>query len=288
MNRFSLFILFIFFQSSYAQDLLSMLEYDDKEVQLTSSIFKDNRIVNAQSSKQTAKGEFKFLIQHRFGTLNSGFYNLWGIDNAVVRFSLDYGLSDRLAIALARSSATKQFDGSAKLNILQQTNLCPIVLSAYSAVFFVQPSENDRLQADYDLLNQFSFSNQLIIARKFTSDLSLVLLPTHIYLNRFSANISGDPLFMGIGGRYKVTKKVSVNSEYFYALSTMTESHQNMLSVGVDIETGGHVFSLHLSNSRGMNEYAFLTQTTGQWLEGDIYFGFNISRVFYAKSKKKF
>jgi len=99
MNRFSLFILFIFFQSSYAQDLLSMLEDDDKEVQLTSSIFKDNRIVNAQSSKQTAKGEFKFLIQHRFGTLNSGFYNLWGIDNAVVRFSLDYGLSDRLAIA---------------------------------------------------------------------------------------------------------------------------------------------------------------------------------------------
>ena len=280
MNRFLLFIVFIFFQTSYAQDLLSMLESDDKEVQLTTSIFKDNRIVNAQSSKQTSKGEFKFLIQHRFGTLNSGFYNLWGIDNAVVRFGLDYGLSDRLAVAFGRSSTYKQFDGSAKLNILQQTNLCPIVLSAYSAVFFAHPSENDRLQADYDLLNQFTFSNQLIIARKFTSDLSLVLLPTHIHLNRFSAGTSADPLFMGVGGRYKVTKKVSVNGEYFYALSTMTESHQNMLSVGVDIETGGHVFSLHLTNSRGMNEQAFLTQTTGQWLEGDIYFGFNISRVF--------
>ena len=130
MNRFLLFIVFIFFQTSYAQDLLSMLESDDKEVQLTTSIFKDNRIVNAQSSKQTSKGEFKFLIQHRFGTLNSGFYNLWGIDNAVVRFGLDYGLSDRLAVAFGRSSTYKQFAGSAKLNILQQTNLCPIVLSA--------------------------------------------------------------------------------------------------------------------------------------------------------------
>ncbi len=280
MNRFLVFIILICFQSTYAQDLLSMLESDDKEVQLTTSIFKDNRIVNAQSSKQTSKGEFKFLIQHRFGTLNSGFYNLWGIDNSHVRFGLDYGLSERLALALGRSSNAKQFDASAKLNILQQTNSCPLVLSAYSAMFFAHPSENDRLQADYDLLNQFTFSNQLIIARKFTSDLSLVILPTHIHLNRYSAGTSADPLFIGAGGRYKVTKKISVNGEYFYALSTMTELHQNMLSVGVDIETGGHVFSLHLSNSRGMNEQAFLTQTTGQWLEGDIYFGFNISRVF--------
>lgn len=280
MNRFLVFVIFICFQSTFAQDLLSMLETDDNEVQLTTSIFKDNRIVNAQSSKQTSNGEFKFLIQHRFGTLNSGFYNLWGIDNSHVRFGLDYGVSERLALALGRSSNGKQFDASVKLNILKQTNLCPIVLSTYSAIFFAHPSENDRQQSDYDLLNHFSFSNQLIIARKFTSELSLVLLPTHIHLNSYSAGTSADPLFMGVGGRYKVTKKVSVNGEYFYALSTMTELHQNMLSVGVDIETGGHVFSLHLSNSRGMNEQAFLTQTTGQWLEGDIYFGFNISRVF--------
>ena len=156
MNRLSLLIIFIFFQSSYAQDLLSLLENDDNKVQSTTSIFKDNRIVNAQSSKQTSKGEFKFLIQHRFGTLNSGFYNLWGIDNSHVRFGLDYGVSERLAIAVGRSSNGKQFDASAKLNILQQTNSCPVVLSAYSAIFFAHPSENDRLQADYDLLNQFT------------------------------------------------------------------------------------------------------------------------------------
>ena len=148
MNRFLVFVIFICFQSTYAQDLLNMLESDYKEVQLITSIFKDNRIVNAQSSKQTSEGEFKFLIQHRFGTLNSGFYNLWGIDNSHVRFGLDYGVSERLAIAVGRSSNSKQFDASAKLNVLQQTNSCPRVLSAYSAIFFAHPSENDRLQAD--------------------------------------------------------------------------------------------------------------------------------------------
>lgn len=280
MNRFLVFIIFICFQSTYAQDLLSMLESDDKEVQLTTSIFKDNRIVNAQSSKQTSKGEFKFLIQHRFGTLNMGFYNLWGIDFSNVRFGLDYGVSERLALSLGRSSYSKQFDASVKWNILRQSNSFPFVLSAYSSVFLIHPSESKRDEPNYDLINQITFNNQLIIARKFTSDLSLVLLPTHIHLNEYLMGTSADPLFIGVGGRYKVTKKVSINGEYFYALSTMTESHQNMLSVGVDIETGGHVFSLHLSNSRGMNEQAFLTQTIGQWLEGDIYFGFNISRVF--------
>jgi hypothetical protein len=280
MNRFLVFIIFICFQSTYAQDLLSMLESDDKEVQLTTSIFKDNRIVNAQSSKQTSKGEFKFLIQHRFGTLNSGFYNLWGIDMSNVRFGLDYGVSERLAFSLGRSSYSKQFDASVKLNIMRQSNSFPFVLSAYSSVFLIHPTESERNETNFDLLNKISFSNQLIFARKFSSNFSFVILPTHIHLNSFESATSADPLFMGVGGRYKVTKKVSVNGEYFYALSTMTESHQNMLSVGVDIETGGHVFSLHLSNSRGMNEQAFLTQTTGQWLDGDIYFGFNISRVF--------
>lgn len=265
---------------SFAQDLLELLNEDENTSTVVTSIFKDSRIVNAQSSKQTSKGEFKFLIQHRFGTLNSGFYNLWGLDNSQVRMGLDYGLSNRVNLSLGRSSANKQFDASAKMNVLQQTQSCPIVFSVFSAVFFTHPSESQRLQTDYEILNQLSFSNQLIISRKFSSKFSGILLPTHVHLNQFVANTSADPLFFGVGCRYKITKKISVNSEYFNALSNMAEDYQNMLSFGIDIETGGHVFSLHVSNSRGMNEYAFLTQTKGQWTEGDIYFGFNISRVF--------
>ncbi len=280
MNKLFLLALLFSFQFSFSQDLLSMLETDDNERKITTSIFKDNRIVNAQSSKQTAKGEFKFLIQHRFGTLNSGFYNLWGLDNSQVRMALDYGLTERISLSGGRSSTNKQFDASVKWNILRQSNSFPFVLSAYSSVFLIHPSESKREEANFDLLNQITFSNQFIIARKFSSNFSAVILPTHIHLNSFEAGTSADPLFIGLGGRYKVSKKISVNGEYFNALSEMKENHVNMLSLGVDIETGGHVFSLHLSNSRGMNEHAFLIETQGEWLEGDIYFGFNISRVF--------
>lgn len=267
-------------QFSFGQDLLSLLNDENAEPKVVSSLFKDSRVVNAQSSKQSSKGEFKFLIQHRFGTLNSGFYNLWGLDNSQVRMGLDYGVSDRLAVSVGRSSTNKEYDASVKGKLLNQSEKSPVVLSVFSALFLAHPSESLRQQADYDFLNQLSFANQLIIARKFSSKFSAIVLPTHVHLNTFAFGTSADPLFLGLGGRYKLSKRVTVNGEYFYALSEMQLTHQNMLSVGFDIETGGHVFSLHLSNSRGMNEHVFLTQTSGDFFEGDIYFGFNISRVF--------
>ena len=280
MNKLLLILLVTTFQLSFGQDLLSLLNEESDGPKIVNSIFKDSRVVNAQSTKQSSKGEFKFLIQHRFGTLNSGFYNLWGIDNSQVRMGLDYGISDRFAVSVGRSSTNKQYDASVKGKLLNQTDKSPVVVSVFSAVFVAHPSEFLRQQIDYDFLNQISFANQLIVARKFSSKFSALILPTHIHLNTFESGTSADPLFFGLGGRYKLSKRVTVNAEYFHALSDMVEAHKNMLSVGFDIETGGHVFSLHLSNSRGMNEHTFLTQTTGDILEGDIYFGFNISRVF--------
>ena len=280
MNRLILLMLLATAQFSFGQDLLSLLNDENAEPKVVSSLFKDSRVVNAQSSKQSSKGEFKFLIQHRFGTLNSGFYNLWGLDNSQVRMGLDYGVSDRIAVSVGRSSTNKQYDASVKGKLLNQSDKSPVVLSVFSALFLAHPSESLRQQADYEFLIQLSFANQLIIARKFSSKFSAIVLPTHVHLNTFAFGTSADPLFLGLGGRYKLSKRVTVNGEYFYALSEMPLTHQNMLSLGFDIETGGHVFSLHLSNSRGMNEHVFLTQTSGDFFEGDIYFGFNISRVF--------
>lgn len=279
MNKSFIFLFLFCCQLVGAQDLLSLLE-DDSSPQLVTSIFKDSRVVNAQSSKQSAKGELKFLIQHRFGTLNSGFYNLWGIDNSHVRMGFDYGVSDRFMVSLGRSSYNKQYDFSVKGKIAQQTHQFPIVISMFSGFFVTHPKATDRQADNFDILNHFSFTNQLIIARKFSSNFSLVILPTHIHRNQVKHGEPFDPLFLGVGGRYKITKKVSINSEYFYSFDELSEAYHNMLSFGFDIETGGHVFSLHMSNSRGMNEPTFLTETTGDWLDGDIYFGFNISRVF--------
>lgn len=257
-----------------AQDLLSLLdnEQENREVQ---SIFKDSRIINAQSSKLSAQGEFKFLIQHRFGTINQGLYSLYGIDDAKVRFGFEYGLHQNVSLSFGRSSSLKQYDLGVKVNYLNQSNKTPISVSTYSAFFLIHPSDFFKTRPDFLWANYQSFTNQLIITRKFSSKLSLALLPTHLYLvNRTPAGT----MYLGFGGRYKLSKRVSLNGEYFHDFREEFNALQ-YVALGFDIETGGHVFSLHFSNSRGMNEHTFLTETM-DWTEGNIYFGFNISRVF--------
>ena len=272
-------ILLLISATAQAQGLMSLLG-DEAVNSITKATFKDSRIVNAQSNEQAAKGELKFMVQHRFGTLNSGGYNLWGLDNSKIRLGFEYGLHERLAIGFGRSSSKKEFDLSAKGKVLQQSTEMPVSISAYSAIFFQHPSPTVREQSGFDMSDQFSFSNQIILTKKVNRKLSVALLPTHLHLNTEDIGETNDPLFVGFGGRYKLSRRVSVNGEYFYALSQLSDAHTNVLSLGFDIETGGHVFSLHISNSRGMNERAFLVDTTGDWMDGDIYFGFNISRTF--------
>jgi hypothetical protein len=268
--------LFLFFAvlNTQSQDLLSLLDSDVETTEVR-SIFKDSRIINAQSSKLSSKGELKFLIQHRFGTINQGLYTLYGIDDAKVRFGFEYGLHDKVTLSFGRSSSLKQYDLGAKINFLKQSNKTPITLTFYSAFFLIHPSDFFRERPDFEWSNYQSFTNQLIISKKFSSKLSLALLPTHLFLvNRTPAGT----MYLGIGGRYKLSNRVSLNAEHFYNFRDEYNTLQ-YVALGFDIETGGHVFSLHLSNSRGMNEHAFLTETM-DWTEGNIYFGFNISRVF--------
>ena len=278
MNKIVVIILTFSIQVSFAQDLLQLLDNDDPQV--VSSYFKDTRIVNSQSSKQLKKHGFKFLVQHRFGTVNSGLYQLFGLDNSDVRIGLEYGLSDQMLIAVGRSSFEKEYDASIKYQIKKQSSKFPVALSFYTATFFKHPSSVIRSESDFDVVYQFSFSNQFILARKMSSKLTLALIPSHVHLNLVENGRSNNPLFIGLGGRYKLSPRVSVNSEYFYTTNDISINHKNMFSIGFDIDTGGHVFSLHLTNSRGLNERAFLIDTDDDWLDGGIFFGFNISRAF--------
>jgi hypothetical protein len=272
-----LLLILIFSQSLQAQDLMDML-VEEASIEYTQATFKDSRIVNAQSNEQAAKGELKFMVQHRFGPTNLGGYALWGLDDSKVRMGFEYGLSPSIALKLGRSSDQKEFDLSAKVKALKQTQDIPFAISFYTATFFKHPSINERAKNSFNWSDQFSFANQLIFVKKVNTNLSFALLPTYLIFSKVEQANNG--MFCGVGGRYKLFKRISLNAEYFYAFQEFDERQQNNLSLGFDIDTGGHVFSLHLSNSRGMNERAFLMDTSGNWLEGDVYFGFNISRVF--------
>ncbi|MDB4127136.1 DUF5777 family beta-barrel protein, partial [Flavobacteriales bacterium] len=231
-----------------------------------------------------SKGDLIFLIQHRFGTLNSGAYNLYGLDNAQVRFGFDYGVNDWSSIGLGRSSFLKTVDANAKIKLVSQSkgeNFFPFSIVWYSSAFFKQAIWKDMKADDYLFSDQMSYAHQVLVARKITSALSVQLSPTLVHNNIVNQDEAHDLLSVGLGARHKLTSRISLNAEYFLQLKK--ENSVNPLSLGIDIETGGHVFQLHLSNSAAMFERAFIHETNGEWSNGDIYFGFNISRVFTLK-----
>ena len=282
MMRFLVIVTLLFGSSVFAQDDLFSLLGDDASPQEVSATFKGTRVINGQSIELPAKGDLQFVIAHRFGTINSGAYELWGIDQSQMRMSFDYGITKNIAIGCARNSFQKTFEGSLKAKLLKQklNGGSSISITSYNAVFvnsvhWLKPNRDNLFSS------RLSYVHQLMIARKLNQSFSLQLTPTFIHRNLVELKgINNDYMAMGIGGRYKLTKRVSINAEYFPQLERPHEDFTNSLSLGFDIETGGHVFQLHITNSQGMFERAFIGETSGKWSEGDLYFGFNISRVF--------
>lgn len=273
-------------------DLMETLEdetEDDQIIDYEAATFKDNRIINGHSVETPAGGVLQFVVSHRFGRINGGIQQFFGLDNATVHLRLKYSPTDRLTIGGGRSSFKNIYDGFLKYRLLWQSSgkrNMPISLTLFSDVA-INTMKWENPDRDNKFTSRLFYSYKALIARKFNDWLSLQLSPTLVHRNLVATKEDHNDVYaVGAGGRFKVTGSITINAEYFYVPSGQIESKvnaeevQNALSVGVDIETGGHVFQLHFTNSRGMVPKIFVTETTGNWLEGDIHFGFNISRVF--------
>ena len=288
-------ILFCCVLAGRAQDssLLSMLgdsSAPGKKVLVTGT-FKAKRIVNTQTVEAPAKGDLNFIIMHRFGEINDGSYEFFGLDNATMRIGLDYGLTERLAIGIGRSSEEKTFDGYLKYKLLRQSTgqgAVPVSVSLLGSItnYTLKVDNKPYLNAKY----RTSYMVQALIARKITTALSLQVAPTWQHFNLVPTVRDKNEVFStSIGGRLKFTKRMSITAEYNILFPDQVHSIdvKNSLSMGFDIETGGHVFQLVFTNSQGMTESQFIPRTTGSWGKGDIYFGFNISRNFSLGKKEK-
>lgn len=285
--------LLILATSSFAQDssLLKMLDDSLNNHSIPNKVtgtFKATQIINTPTVESPAKKTLQFLIMHRFGKLSDGAYQLFGLDNAEIRFGLDYGLTNRLSIGVGRSSLDKTYDANFKLKLLRQSaGKIPVSISLYELLTYQTfPPKSDKPF----LTSRFrtAYTSQLLIARKLSSSLSLQLTPSLIHFNMVATPKDKNTVFaVGIGGRMKITKRMSVNAEYNVLPDNQVVSSKiyNSLSFGLDIETGGHVFQLVFSNSRGMIGPYYLAKTVGEWKDGDIYFGFNISRAFNFNKK---
>ncbi|SMC00551.1 hypothetical protein SAMN00120144_1305 [Hymenobacter roseosalivarius DSM 11622] len=273
------------------EDLEQLL--DEAEVprrQLVTGTFKGSRIINLQSVEQVQPGTLEFLISHRFGTLDSGAYQLWGLDQSTIRIGLQYGITRFLAVGVGRSSFQKAYDGFAKASLLRQSTggagSAPVSVSYFSSVAVNTLKFEDPTRRNY-FSSRLVYVNQLLVARKFNERLSLQIAPTVVHRNLVATEQDANIVYaVGVGGRLKLTKRTSLNAEYIYRVpprypqAASYAMFYNSLSVGFDIETGGHVFQFHLSNSLSMIEKGFVTETTDSWANGGIHLGFNISRDF--------
>jgi len=290
MNRNFLILLLSFFiaSSGYGQDLMNMLGKDSTSSEARSiETFRSNHIILGQSVETIDKGNLNFMISHHFDKLSSGSYNFFGLDMSTIRFGLDYGISNWLSVGIGRSTYEKTFDGNLKFRLLRQKkDGVPFSVTYYGgmAVNSLQWAVPGR--KNY-FTSRLSYVNQLLISSRIGTELSLQLMPTHVHKNLVALKIDQNDIFaMGGGMSCKILKHLSVNAEYYYLLPGQAAKEAiNSLSLGIDIETGGHIFQLFLTNSHPLFERGFITETQGKWNKGDIYFGFNLSRAFAIGKK---
>ncbi len=264
------------------EDLLDEIDTDSTNNSYAEATFKALKIVNFESTKLVAKKDFTLVVAHRFGSIENGFDTFFGLDDAVTRLNFIYGISDGFNIGISRSSYQKTYQGSIKYRLLrQQENGFPFTLVGFNAILINTGLSEDNLPK-LEFVNRLGYTVQFLLARKINSKLSLELAPTFFHDNYVMVNGQDNSQFaIGFGGRYKIAKRWSINADYGWHLNRASVSpFRNPLSIGVDLETGGHVFQMHFTNAQPMNTNYFLGQSTGDWSEGDIYFGFNLSRTF--------
>nr|MBM3931352.1 hypothetical protein [Sphingomonadales bacterium] len=270
-------------------DLLADLAPEGPVRNYAAYTFKSTRIINTHSIENVAAGVLEFRIMHRFGAISGGWYELWGLDQAGMRMSLDYGVTPWLTVGGGRTNVGKAYDGFLKIKILRQSSgsvKSPVSMSLVSGgiaslLRWDQPDRKNYFSS------RLTYYHQLLIARKISEEISLQLTPTLLHRNFVaSPEIPNDLWALGTGGRLKLSPRVSANLDYIWLPKAAELNVRNNLSLGVDIETGGHVFQLHISNGRGLNEGQFIAGSVGNWNNGIVYFGFNLSRVFTVREPR--
>ncbi len=262
-------------------DLLDEIDSDIEE-DYKAAAFKGLKIVNFESTKMISKQELYFVVSHRFGSIETGFKDFFGLDQAVTRLNLIYGVTDAINVGVSRSSFRKIYESSLKVRLLREKKgEFPFTIVSSSNIL-INTSLDDVILPGLEFKHRVGYTTQLLISKKFNKDFSLQLMPTFFHDNFVDINEQDNSQYViGFGGRHKLSKRWSINFDYGAHLNRAdTSPFKNPLSIGFDLETGGHVFQLHFTNAQPMNTNSFLGQATGDWGKGDIFFGFNLSRVF--------
>jgi hypothetical protein len=299
MKKYIVFLLpFILNFSLRAQDLLSELNaLDSGKKENVIATFKGTRLINLHTIETLTKGSLDFRISHRFGEINTGGENLWGLDGpATIRLGLDYSITDNFVVGIGRTSYRQYFDGFAKYKLWQQQNGGKkFSLVGIASVNVTGEKDQNKAITGIDRYENFSsrmaYMFQILVARKFNEKFSLQLAPTLIHYNLVDrANDKNDIFAIAASGRYKITRSLAITGEYIarpLKYTPIQDDYFDVLSIGLDIETGGHVFQLFFTNAFAINEVQLIPYTNTSWKDKGVRFGFNISRVFALRDQSK-
>jgi hypothetical protein len=285
------FLLILIVARVSAQDLMDLLGDDQSnKTDFTYATFKAIKLINGQSIELPPEGALNFVISHHFGRFNEGAYEFFGLDQANIRFAFDYGVTRWLSVGVGRTSVNKTYDGNIKLKFLRQSKgnkNMPVTLTYFGNMAIITLKWQDPERENYST-SRYQYTHQLLIARKFGSRVSVQLMPAYIHRNMVeTVEDQNDVWAAGAGGRIKITNRLAITGEYYYLLPGKTaDDYYNSFSIGIDLETGGHVFQIYLTNSQGLIEEQFIPGTTGNWGDGDIHLGFNINRTFQIVKEK--
>ncbi|MCT2407437.1 DUF5777 family beta-barrel protein [Chryseobacterium antibioticum] len=264
---------------SAQEDLLKDIDTLKTTTEISQPAFKALQIVTGQSTKLSAKKEWYIVVAHRFGDISTGFKNFFGLDDASTKLGVIYGLTDGISVSLSRETNMKTFEGAVKYKLVKQTENFPADIVGYNVMALNTDLDKD----NYPYLkfgDRLAYLTQALISRRFNDKFSLQLTPSYIHKNLYDPAIEDKNQFLaGLGGRYKISKRISLNAEYFVNFDNHS-FYKNPLSLGMDIETGGHVFQLLFSNSQINSDIGYLSNAVGKWGKGQIFFGFNLYRVF--------
>lgn len=280
---FSIFFLLFFGISNAQNDLLDELNSENKEKkEIEIAAFKGLQIATMQSTKLASKGEWYFLVSHRFGDLTNGLENFFGLDNALTKIGGLYGATNWLTFGFSRHTLNKTYELTSKYRFSsQEVNGFPFTIVGYNTMDINSKLNKDEFPG-LKSSSRFAFSTQLPISRKFSNNFSLEINPIYIHKNLYEPLFEEkDNFLLALGSRYKLSKRISLNMEYATRLNSReTSLYHNPATIGIDIETGGHVFQMLFSNSQAMNDVSYFTNANGISEGKGIYFGFNIYRVF--------
>jgi opacity protein-like surface antigen len=263
---------------------------NEEEIEYATGAFKSSRVILGHSIENPPNGGLVFIVQHHFGQINDGWYEFFGLDQANIRLGFDYGINNWLAVGIGRTSVQKVYDGYMKARILRQSTggkKMPLSVTYLGTMGITSLKWAEPERENY-FSSRISYVHQLFIGRKFTPNLTLQIAPTLVHRNLVETKEDQNDVWsIGAGGQYQVLTWLTINAEYYYLLpGTTADNFRNSFSLGVDMETGGHVFQIFVTNSRGLIEQQFIPQTSGSWGDGGIHIGFNIHRTFQVKTPK--